>query len=244
MIGLRGNARGEDDILLQPAAVRRERRRVSPNRAASAHWRGKLRARRRRLPPLEPPVPAPVAPSSWPSSRRRFQDARTAAKLDAALAGLVATDCAFSNVCFSASGKSMSGASERPSEMQHRDQRAMSVVGPATSCDCAAASLNTSRGTTARSNGSPLVANLISSGVVPKRKTSLWPEALSNCAPSSFSGAVMPPPVKTWSSAACRLAFGEIVRYMPSIAAVAVSENFSSYPFFPVALGNKQAKLA
>src|SRR3954466_13041810 len=220
-----------------------ERRRVSPNRAPSAHWQENSElgvAVCHRLNHLCRPRLRPRLGLHRVADSKTLEQPQNLTRHLQVWSRRIALSATFA----SALRANQCRASERPSELQHRDQRAMSVVGPATSCDCAAASLNNSRGTTARSNGSPLVANLISSGVVPKRKTSLWPEALSNCAPSSFSGAVMPPPVKTWSSAACRLAFGEIVRYMPSIAAVAVSEDFSSYPFFPVALGNKQAKLA
>src|SRR5262245_61830306 len=65
----------------------------------------------------------------------------------------------------------------------------------------------------------------MSSGVVPKRKTSLWPDALSNSAPSSFSGAVMPPPARTWSSTACALAIGHRRRSRPSINTVAMRKD-------------------
>ena len=44
----------------------------------------------------------------------------------------------------------------------------------------------------------------------------LWPEALSNWELSSFSGPVMAPPARTWSSAACALAIGGIATATPA----------------------------
>ena len=69
----------------------------------------------------------------------------------------------------------------------------------------------------AGSNGPPVVASLISSGAVPKRKTSLWPEAFSNCAPSSRNGPIMPPPARTGSSAARAWTIDIEVSAKPSI---------------------------
>ena len=97
----------------------------------------------------------------------------------------------------------------------------MLVVGPDANRTRAGASFITSTGTMPRSNGPPVVASLISSGVVPKRKTSLWPEALSNCVASSPKGPVMAPPAKIWSSAPRTLAIGNRTSARHSIEAAA-----------------------
>src|SRR5262249_32656118 len=78
-------------------------------------------------------------------------------------------------------------------------------------------------------------------GRVPKRKTSLWPEALSNCAASSLNGPAMPPPAKIWSSAACTLAIDSSTRTRPSIKAAVVSEAFFIAP--PLMISNAGAHL-
>jgi len=56
--------------------------------------------------------------------------------------------------------------------------------------------------------------------------TSLWPVAFSNCAPSSLMGAVIAPPAKTWSSAACTQAVGDSTNAKLSTAIATVSECF------------------
>ncbi len=57
-------------------------------------------------------------------------------------------DCALSSVCFNASGVLMSGLAAPARTATPRPTRAISVVGPATNLAWAAASLNTSPGTT------------------------------------------------------------------------------------------------
>jgi len=141
-----------------------------------------------------------------------------------------AMDCALSSVCFRASGVLMSGLEAPERTATPRPTRAMSVVAPDAHRACAAASLNTSRGTTARSNGPPVVTSLISSGVVPKRKTSLWPDAVSNCALSSLNGPIMAPPAKTWSSAACTLAIDDRTNARPSTEAAAATKSSAVLP--------------
>ena len=106
------------------------------------------------------------------------------------------------------------GAPERTATP--RPTRAMLVVGSGRELRLSGGVLQHLPRTTPRSNGPPVVASLISSGVVPKRKTSLWPDVLSNCAASSRNGPVMAPPAKIWSSAACTLAIGDRTRPGPA----------------------------
>jgi hypothetical protein len=120
----------------------------------------------------------------------------------AALSGRKATDCASSSVCFSASGVRMSGLGAPARTITPYPTRAMSVVGPGTKRAVAAASLNTSTGTTATSTGAPDAARLIRLGVESKWITSLCPKACSNWGASSVSQAVVEPPARTLSSAA------------------------------------------
>ena len=111
-------------------------------------------------------------------------------------------DCALSSAAFSASGVAMFGFAAPARTATPRPTRATSSVGPAANRARAAASCITSAGTTPRSNGLADVASLIRFGVVPKKISSLWPEACSNFGFSSPHTAVIEPPVRTRSSAA------------------------------------------
>src|ERR1700682_4671687 len=94
------------------------------------------------------------------------------------------------------------------------------MVGQAAKRALAAASLKTSTGATARSNGAPDVICLIKLGGESKWMVSLGPEARSNCGPSSFNEPIMEPPAKICSSAACMGATAD----RTSIAAAAASQ--------------------
>src|SRR4051812_27030005 len=138
----------------------------------------------------------------------------------AALAGRKAMDCALSSVSFRASGVLRSGFGAPARTATPKPTRAMSVVGPGAKRAFAAASANTSRGVTPRSNGAPDVASLIKSGVAPYWTATLYPLALSNCGMSSFSGPAMPPPARALSSAPCELAIGDRTSAAAIVAAM------------------------
>src|SRR5215470_1245076 len=72
----------------------------------------------------------------------------------------------------------------------------------------------------------------MSSGVVPDRKTSLWPDALSNGGANSLSRAAMAPPARTLMSAACTLAIGDNPSVRASIEAAAMSHGCLMHPPF------------
>ena len=73
-----------------------------------------------------------------------------------------------------------------------RPTRAMSMVGPEADLALVGASSMTSAGTMPASNGLPDVASLMRFGVVPKKMSSVWPAACSNCGRRSPTRRVMP----------------------------------------------------
>src|SRR4051794_325054 len=103
--------------------------------------------------------------------------------------------------------------------------RAMSTVGPDAKLARAAVSCITSTGTIPMSNRLPEVASLIKLGVVPKKISSLCPEACSNFGLSSPQTALMAPPARTLSSAACTFAIGKRTIAKPSVDATAVDQS-------------------
>src|SRR6185437_11295910 len=77
---------------------------------------------------------------------------------------------------------------------------------------------------TPTSNGLPDVASFMRFGVVPKKISSLWPEACSNCGLISAQTPDIAPPARTLSSAACTLADDDGTSARPSTEAATVSE--------------------
>src|SRR5262245_49966192 len=97
------------------------------------------------------------------------------------------------------------------------------MVGPGAKRALAAASLNTSAGTTATSNGEPAFTRAMMLGVESKWIDNLYPDAFPNGAARAFIGAVIEPPAMTLSSAASRG-----VKVMANIADSRITADFSN----------------